>query len=73
MEIKEKFGPKWTNKDIEQHVADTLAAGKVVPGYGHAVLRKTDPRFLIQLEFAEKHFGHSEWVKLVRGAYETVP
>jgi citrate synthase len=44
-----------------------------VPGYGHAVLRKTDPRFTIQLEFAEKHFGDSEFVKLVRAAYDVVP
>ena len=52
---------------------DTIESGYVVPGYGHAVLRKTDPRFTIQLEFAEKNFGHSEFVKLVRAAYEVVP
>jgi citrate synthase len=73
LQIREKYGKGWTRADIEQHVKDTLASGQVVPGYGHAVLRKTDPRFTIQLEFAEKHFGHSEFVKLVRAAYEVVP
>ena len=28
---------------------DTLKAGKVIPGYGHAVLRKTDPRYTSQV------------------------
>jgi citrate synthase len=27
----------------------TLKGGKVVPGYGHAVLRKTDPRYTCQV------------------------
>ena len=27
----------------------TLKSGKVVPGYGHAVLRKTDPRYTCQV------------------------
>ena len=28
---------------------DTLKSGKVVPGFGHAVLRKTDPRYMCQV------------------------
>ena len=27
---------------------------QVIPGYGHAVLRKTDPRYTCQREFALK-------------------
>ncbi len=34
-----------TKEQIAGYVEKTLAEGKVVPGYGHAVLRKTDPRF----------------------------
>jgi len=41
-----------TEADIRQYVWDTLNAGHVIPGYGHAVLRKTDPRYLIQREFS---------------------
>jgi citrate synthase len=32
-----------------------LKEGKVIPGYGHAVLRQTDPRFICELEFAGKY------------------
>jgi citrate synthase len=44
-----------TEDDIRRYVWDTLNAGHVIPGYGHAVLRKTDPRYLIQREFSLKH------------------
>ncbi len=38
-QIHDKYGEKWTEHDIREFVRDTLASGKVVPGYGHAVLR----------------------------------
>jgi citrate synthase len=34
-------------------VWDTLKSGKVVPGFGHAVLRKTDPRYTCQVSITE--------------------
>ncbi len=30
----------------------TLKSGRVIPGYGHAVLRKPDPRFEALMDFA---------------------
>ncbi|UTW70978.1 hypothetical protein KHA80_20120 [Anaerobacillus sp. HL2] len=30
-------------RTIEKYCLDTLNSGQVIPGYGHAVLRKTDP------------------------------
>ncbi|HEY6083131.1 MAG TPA: citrate (Si)-synthase, eukaryotic, partial [Chitinophagaceae bacterium] len=62
-----------TKQEIEEYVRKTLAAGKVVPGYGHAVLRKTDPRFLAQMEFAKKHLPNDELVNIVWRIYEVVP
>ncbi|MFQ5453387.1 MAG: citrate (Si)-synthase, partial [Candidatus Zixiibacteriota bacterium] len=44
LETMEEFGGAPTDEQIEQHTWDTLNAGKVIPGYGHAVLRVTDPR-----------------------------
>lgn len=41
-----------TTKELQDFVWATLKSGKVVPGYGHAVLRKTDPRYTCQREFA---------------------
>jgi len=73
-EMQEKLGTDSPSKEqIEQYVKDTIAAGKVVPGYGHAVLRKTDPRFTAQMEFGKKHMPDDKLVNTVWNIYETVP
>lgn len=51
----------------------TLNSGKVIPGYGHAVLRKTDPRYTCQREFALKHLPDDPMFQLVSTMYEIVP
>lgn len=62
-----------SKEQIAEYVQQTLSAGKVVPGYGHAVLRKTDPRFTAQMEFGKKHMPDDPIVKTVWNIYETVP
>lgn len=52
---------------------ETLNAGQVIPGYGHAVLRKTDPRYTCQREFALKHLPNDELFKIVDTIYEVMP
>ncbi len=64
---------KPTKQQIGEYVKKTLSEGKVVPGYGHAVLRKTDPRFTAQMEFAKKHIPDDPLVQLVWNIYEEVP
>jgi citrate synthase len=64
---------KPTAQQIEEYVKKTLADGKVVPGYGHAVLRKTDPRFTAQQDFAKKHMADDPLVNTVWRIFETVP
>ena len=44
-----------------------------MPGYGHAVLRKTDPRYTCQREFALKHLPNDPMFKLVAQLYKIVP
>lgn len=74
LSMREELGGGMPTKtQIEQYVRKTLADGKVVPGYGHAVLRKTDPRFTAQMEFAKKHLPNDELVRIVWMVYETVP
>jgi citrate synthase len=46
---------------------------QVVPGYGHAVLRKTDPRYVVQREFSLKHLPDYPLFKLVSQIYKVVP
>ncbi len=62
-----------TGEQIAEYVKKTLSEGKVVPGYGHAVLRKTDPRFTAQMEFGQKHMPDDPLVKTVWTIYEVVP
>jgi len=73
-EMREKLGVDLPSKEqISEYVKSTLAEGKVVPGYGHAVLRKTDPRFTAQMEFGKKHMPNDPLVQTVWRIYETVP
>jgi citrate synthase len=62
-----------TEEQIRDYVLKTLNEGKVVPGYGHAVLRKTDPRFTAQMEFAQKHMPDDDVCKIVWKVYDVVP
>jgi len=62
-----------TKDQIVEYVKSTLSSGKVVPGYGHAVLRKTDPRFTAQMEFGKKHMPDDKLVNTVWNIYEVVP
>jgi citrate synthase len=73
-EMRESLGVDLPSKSqIEEYVRKTLSEGKVVPGYGHAVLRKTDPRFTAQMEFGKKHMPNDPLVQTVWTIYDTVP
>jgi citrate synthase len=73
-EMRDKLGTQEPSKEqIADYVQQTLASGKVVPGYGHAVLRKTDPRFTAQMTFGKKHMPNDPLVNTVWNIYETVP
>ena len=73
-ELREELGTELPSKEqIIEYVQKTLKEGKVVPGYGHAVLRKTDPRFTAQMEFGKKHMPDDPVVQTVWNIYEAVP
>jgi citrate synthase len=74
LEMREELGVELPGKEqIDAYVRKTLGEGKVVPGYGHAVLRKTDPRFTAQMEFGKKHMPDDPLVQTVWNIYDTVP
>lgn len=73
-ELRERIGSENPSKEqISEYVQQTLKEGKVVPGYGHAVLRQTDPRFTAQMEFGKKHMPDDPLVQTVWNIYDTVP
>jgi citrate synthase len=73
-ELMAKLGGKAPSKEeLEKFCWDTLSGGQVIPGYGHAVLRKTDPRYEAQRQFCLRHLPDDELCKTVSLLYEVVP
>jgi len=73
-DMKEKMGGVLpTEIEMRQFVWDTLNSGQVVPGFGHAVLRKTDPRYTIQREFCLENLPDYDLFKYTDLLYKVVP
>lgn len=62
-----------TKEEVREYVQKTLDNGQVIPGYGHAVLRCVDPRFLAQMEFANTHFPEDPLFQTAMTVYDVVP
>lgn len=74
LEAKEKLGSRpCTEENLTEICWETLNSGKVIPGFGHAVLRKTDPRYTCQREFALKHLPDDEMFELVSQCLTVIP
>ena len=71
--MKEAVGNDLSDKSITDYLWSTLNSGRVVPGYGHAVLRKTDPRYVSQREFALRKLPDDPMFKLVSQVYKIAP
>lgn len=73
-ELMDKLGGEVpTKEELTKALWDTLDSGQVIPGYGHAVLRNTDPRYTAQRKFAIKHLPDDKIFKLVSLIYDTAP
>jgi len=73
IDVKNKFGGVPSREDLYKFSWDTLNSGHVIPGYGHAVLRVPDPRYMAQMEFAKKRFPDDELVRLADMVFDVVP
>ncbi len=73
LDLRKKFKGEPTNEQLEKFAWDTLNSGKVIPGYGHAVLRVTDPRFTAFRDFGMKHFPKDPVMKMVDQVFTIVP
>uniref|UniRef100_A0AAQ5Y9R5 Citrate synthase n=1 Tax=Amphiprion ocellaris TaxID=80972 RepID=A0AAQ5Y9R5_AMPOC len=71
--LQKELGGEVSDERMRDYIWNTLKSGRVVPGYGHAVLRKTDPRYTCQREFALKHLPNDSMFKLVAQLYKIVP
>merc|ERR1719201_1438326 len=66
-------GKEPTVEVMTKFAQDTLASGKVIPGFGHGALRITDPRYTVQSEFAQENFPDDELFKLAKVCYQAIP
>lgn len=73
LNVLERYLGAPTEKELEKFVWDTLHAGKVVPGYGHAVLRVTDPRFTALLDFGKQYMPKDPVFLTVERVFNVVP
>jgi citrate synthase len=62
-----------TNDQLSDYIMNTLESGKVIPGYGHAVLRQPDPRYIAQRHFAEEYINEDPIVNIVWKLFTIVP
>ena len=73
LQIREHFGGCPKPKELETYIWDYLKSGKRIPGYGHPVIRTTDPRFTLQLEYGRKYMPDDEIFKIVELVYQVAP
>ena len=73
LDVHRQFGGVPSRDDLYKFAWDTLNSGKVIPGYGHAVLRVPDPRFTAQMEFAKARFPEDDLVRLSDMVFDVVP
>merc|ERR1719265_3129361 len=71
--MKELNGQEPTVPVITEFAKKTLSSGKVIPGFGHAVLRNTDPRYTLEHEFAKKNLPNDPVFKLADACLQAIP
>ncbi len=73
LEIRDHFNGAPTNEELVKFCWDRLNDGRVIPGYGHAVLRCPDPRFSAFMKFGQEHIHDDAVFKIVEALFEVVP
>ena len=73
LDVMERFSGKPTPEQMRQAAWETLNRGRVIPGYGHGVLRATDPRFTGLFEWGQEHIADDPVFGTVAVAFETIP
>lgn len=71
--MKEMAGKPITVESVTEFAKKTLSEGKVIPGFGHAVLRNTDPRYVLEHDFAKKNMPNDPTFKLADACKEAIP
>ena len=73
LKIHDHFSGAPTSEELRGFCWDRLNSGRVIPGYGHAVLRCPDPRFTAFINFGKKHIHGDDIFDIVTGLFDIVP
>jgi citrate synthase len=73
LDVLDKFKGVPTDEQLKKYSEDVLSSGRVIPGYGHAVLRVTDPRFTAFLEYGKRVMPHDQRFQVVEKLFNIVP
>ncbi|KAK5175175.1 citrate synthase [Saxophila tyrrhenica] len=75
LQMQEAVGKNFSEEGVKDYLWTTLKSGRVIPGYGHAVLRKPDPRFEALMDFAttRKEIMEDPVFQLVKKNSEVAP
>ena len=73
LEIRDHFNGSPSDKDLTEFCWNRLNNGRVIPGYGHAVLRCPDPRFTAFMDFGKKYIENDDVFSIVESLFNVVP
>ncbi len=73
LEVHDHFNGAPSDEELTQFAWDRLNSGRVIPGYGHAVLRCPDPRFTAFMNFGKEHIKNDDVFTIVQKLFEIIP
>ena len=73
LEIRNHFDGNPSKEDLREYCWKRLNNGRVIPGYGHAVLRCPDPRFTAFMDFGKDHIKNDDVFDIVKALFDVVP
>ena len=73
LDVQDHFKGIPSEEELKDFCWDRLKSGRVIPGYGHAVLRCPDPRFSAFMEFGKKYITNDEVFSIVQSLFKVVP
>ena len=73
IKLRDDIGHTPSDNEVREYCINLLNNKRVIAGYGHAVLRVTDPRFTAFVGFGKKHLPDDEIFGIVNQLFNIVP
>jgi citrate synthase len=73
LEIEGRYGGVPSDEELRDMCWERLNSGQVIPGYGHAVLRVPDPRYVALHRFGAHYFPNDVIYQIVDKLFRIVP